>query len=349
MTRHVACFLFLPLVGLSSGRGQEEAKTTPPSPNEVEVRFNDESVLRMTILQENLEVVTKYGKLTVPTKDIRRIEFGAHLADGLGKKIEALVKDLGSKSFQDRETANKQLLALGPKTYAALARAAKSKDPEVNQRVQTLVKKLRERFAPEQLLVRENDLIQTSEFTIAGRVTSPTMRARTAYFGEPEIPLAQLRSIRWLVQGGRTEVAIDAALYGSGNGQWLDTGVEVNVGDHLAIKATGELDLQPANPGMVVCGPAGFNQGGGVRGGVGGALIAGGGGRGGINRRQLGGALLGRIGENGQTFVIGERFQGRIAEAGKLQLQIAPNQFGNQATGSFTVTIGLGDPGSADR
>jgi hypothetical protein len=338
--RHLAWLLLVPLVVLNPGFAQDEVRKTPPNSNDVEVRFRDESVVRMTILQESLDVVTKYGKLTIPVKEIRRIDFGVHLADGLGKKIEAYIIDLGSKSFRDRENASKQLLALGPKAYAAVVEAARHKDPEINQRAQMLLKRLREQYTAEQLHVRENDLIQTTEFPVIGRVVSPTLRARTAYFGEPEIPLAQLRSIRWFMADGRTEVTLEAAKYGSGNGVWLDTGVDVNPESHLLIKASGEIDLQPANPGTLTCGPAGYAQGGVV------AFNAGGfgaGGRGRVAARTFGGALLGRIGDNGPAFVVGERYQSKAGQAGRLHLQIAPNPFGGVPSGSFHVTVQAGD------
>jgi hypothetical protein len=332
--RHFAWVLVVPVLWLDSSFAKQEKKKSQPGSSDVEVRFNDESIVRMVILQENIEVATKYGKLSVPSKDIRRIEFGAHLADGLGQKIEGLVQDLGSKSFQDREAAGKRLLALGPKAYAALSTAALGTDLEVSHRAQALIKKLKDQFTAQELVVRENDLIQTVEFPIVGRVVSPALRTRTAYFGEPEIQVSQLRSIRWVGQGGREVVTVDAAK--NGNGQWLETTVEVSAGEHLSIRATGEVDLQPGNPGNAVCGPAGFNQGGfvGGRGGFAG---------GGLNRRQLAGALLGRIGETGEIFLVGNHYQGRAPQGGKLRLQISPSPFGAGATGSYRVTIHLGE------
>src|SRR5436189_5676485 len=48
-----------------------------------EVRFADGSVVRMNVLQETIEVATKYGKLTIPTDDIRRIDIGMHRLVGI--------------------------------------------------------------------------------------------------------------------------------------------------------------------------------------------------------------------------------------------------------------------------
>ena len=47
------------------------AKKGAPGAHEMEVRFQDGSVLRMVALQENLEVTTRYGKLTVPVAEVR--------------------------------------------------------------------------------------------------------------------------------------------------------------------------------------------------------------------------------------------------------------------------------------
>jgi hypothetical protein len=200
--RYFAWLLAVPILWLDPIFAQQETKKSRPDSSDVEVRFNDDSVVRMAVLQESIEVATRYGKLTVPTRDIRRIDFGAHLADGLGQKIQDLIQDLGSKSFQEREAAGKQLLAIGPKAYAALGAVAQSKDSEISHRAQALVQKLKDQFTAQELIVRENDLIQTAEFPIVGRVVSPTLRTRTAYFGEPQIQVSQLRSIRSLAQGG---------------------------------------------------------------------------------------------------------------------------------------------------
>ena len=48
--------------------------TSPPCL--VEVSFTNGSIVVMTLLQDNIEITTEYGKLVVPQKDIRQIEFG---------------------------------------------------------------------------------------------------------------------------------------------------------------------------------------------------------------------------------------------------------------------------------
>src|SRR5436853_5167413 len=98
------------LIVISPGRPQ-----TPPkeSPRVAEVRFADGSVVRMNIMQESIEVSTKYGKLTIPTDDIRRIDMGLHLPTGIEQQIEGAIRNLSSEAFKQREDATKDLLQAG--------------------------------------------------------------------------------------------------------------------------------------------------------------------------------------------------------------------------------------------
>src|SRR4051794_23235015 len=75
---------------------QDAVGTKESTPKIAEVRFADGSVVRMNLLQEQLEVMTKYGKLSIPIGEIRRIEFGLHMPSGLHDQIGASIKLLGS-------------------------------------------------------------------------------------------------------------------------------------------------------------------------------------------------------------------------------------------------------------
>ena len=85
---------------------QEIAKKTPAAVDqEAEVLFANGSKVRMAILQENFEVQTDYGKLTIPLKDLRRIDFGLHLPPGAEGKIAVALKKLNSPQFKERDAA----------------------------------------------------------------------------------------------------------------------------------------------------------------------------------------------------------------------------------------------------
>jgi hypothetical protein len=199
------CFpsmLILLLFVLSPVRGPVETDKPTGRPAEVEVRFHDGSTVR-AVLQDNLEVLTPYGKLTVPIRDVRRIEFGLHLADGQGKKIDGLVSDLGGISHKNRAAASRELGVLGIKAYPALLQAARSTDLEIARRAKELLKPLQERIRAEQLRVEPDDIIHTTEFPITGRIVSRAIKARTACLGDVEVQICLVRSLHALAAGNQ--------------------------------------------------------------------------------------------------------------------------------------------------
>jgi hypothetical protein len=310
------------------------------NPGEVEILFANGSLVRMTMIQEKIDILTPYGKLNVPLKDIRRIEFGLHVPEGMDKKVDAAIKQLASADFKEREAAVRELVTLGVYAYPALLQAAKSAELEVAKRATDAVARIRAKVPAKELRLGEEDRVVTRTFTIVGHIVTPALKARTEYFGEAQLSLAQLRTLRVLVESKDADVAVDAAKYAVAN-EWLETNVTVDGNSVLTIAATGQVDLLPRQPGMVVCGPQGYGAGApGAFGGPGG--FAGPGkkvGKGGMAARAYSGVLLGRIGENGDIFVIGERYEGAPERDGKLYLHINPSQYDAASTGAYQVRI----------
>jgi hypothetical protein len=201
---------------LSTGAVQAPlmVEKTPARPPEVEVRFHDGSTVPMVLHQEHLEVATGYGKLKVPIRDIRSIEFGIHLEDGEVKKIAGLVNDLASRSYKNRVAAARELIVLGVKAYPALLQAGRSTDRERARRAQEILKPLEQQILAEQLRTKDEDVIRTARFTLIGRVVVPAIRARTACFGDVELRFSRVRSLRSLGAANERETAFA--------GKWLE-------------------------------------------------------------------------------------------------------------------------------
>ena len=105
----------------------------------------------MVVVQEQIEVKTDYGTLTVPLKDVVRIDFGVHLPDGLEAKIAKAIEQLGDENYRTRETALKSLIDWGPYAYPQVYRASKAGVPEVAKRVATALEKIRAKHAVDKL------------------------------------------------------------------------------------------------------------------------------------------------------------------------------------------------------
>src|SRR5436190_23444819 len=89
-------------------------------PVEVTAIFHDGTVIKRVTLPASVELTTRYGKLNVPVKDIRRIEFGFRLSTETARQVEEGIQALGSKEFRQREAASKTLTELGARAWPAL-------------------------------------------------------------------------------------------------------------------------------------------------------------------------------------------------------------------------------------
>src|SRR5260370_21250556 len=104
-----AIALVAPALGQTSKDGKGGGTNAAPvakaaaAPKEAEGRFVNGSIVFMTLLPEALEVQTAFGKLTVPPKEIRAIEFGVHLPEGVSGKVEALVRQLAHHNYRLRD------------------------------------------------------------------------------------------------------------------------------------------------------------------------------------------------------------------------------------------------------
>ncbi len=163
---------------------------------EVEARFTDDGTLRVKLLDDKLELVTRHGTLKVAVADVRRIEFATRIPADVADKASAAAARLGSPDFPSREKATAELRALRERAYPALVKAAGSGDPEVVRRAEELLKGLREKVPPERLEPREFDVVHTEDSKITGRLTTETLRVLTTPFGEQRVKLSDVRSLR---------------------------------------------------------------------------------------------------------------------------------------------------------
>lgn len=299
---------------------QEGESKDARRPNHAEVRFGDGSLVRVTIMQDTLDVMTRYGKLTIPIQEIRRIDFGLHLPPGVDAKIDKSIKQLGSAAFKERDDAVKTLVYYGPMAMPFVQKASRSPELEVAHRATHVVKRISEKHPPEMLNLKEEDVIVTGEFPIVGRVMTESIKAQSAHFGELNMKLSDLRTLFVRGSSVETEWVVDAAKHGSTPDQWLDTGVVVDPTQRITLICDGQVDLWPQGPGQYMTSPKGYTAAG-----KGGTFMA--------------GAVVGKIGMHGKAFLIGERFEGAPSEEGKLYLHIVPSPWNNASSGNYRVRM----------
>jgi hypothetical protein len=161
----------------------------------VQVHFTDGSTLKLMLRDAKIELVTAYGRLSVPVGDVRQIDFATRIPDDAAKRIEEAIPNLAHPQFPKREAASGELLKLREKAYPALLEAARSKDPEVARRANELLDRIRELVPAEHLEVRKLDVLHTADSKFTGRIEASVLKATSAQLGEVQFKLSDVRSL----------------------------------------------------------------------------------------------------------------------------------------------------------
>ena len=178
-------------LGLTPALSAQEDKKPPRTGESVmEVKLIDDSVIKLTLLEGQLEFLTPHGKLTIPVAEIRKVDLGMRIPDDVAAQIQAAIADLGSPQFKRREEAMALLLKHREKSYGSLKLAAKSSDAEVSKRAEELMEKLESLIPESKLTLPDYDVIHTELSKIAGKIMTPTLRARSFTFGDLQLKLA---------------------------------------------------------------------------------------------------------------------------------------------------------------
>jgi hypothetical protein len=293
---------------LGNAASADDGSKAPPVRIAVQVRLMDGSIVHATLPSASLTVQTRYGKLSVPFAEIQRIEFGLHVPAEIEKSIATAINDLSAASFKEREEACKAILFHGPYAYPSVLRACKSADLETATRAQSCARKIE--AAHSRLVAKETDAIVTEHFQITGRILDAEMKAASVHLGDLTLRISDLTAMSVSGASGG-DLSVDAAK------DWQATEIRLDSRQMLLISATGQVDLWPQAPGQFMATPKGYTTTG--KGGV-----------------FMAGALIGKIGEGGTPFVIGDRYEGTPGE-GKLFLSIVPSPWNNASVGKYAI------------
>jgi hypothetical protein len=199
--------LVLLYVGTTAAAPVTTAPIVAAAGLEAEVRCVDDSVLKLKILDERLNVSTRYGSLQVPVADIRRIEFATRVTPEVAERVSLLISNLNHPDFDAREKATAELRELRERAYFPLLKAIKHQDPEISRRAEETVRYIQQKVPPGQLDVREYDVIYTDDSKFTGMIGSAILRVQTTMFGEQSLRLADIRSLKSGMSIAAEEVA----------------------------------------------------------------------------------------------------------------------------------------------
>jgi|SRR5579883_744660 len=322
---------------------QTDAKTEPKSastttsknePATFELRTHDDTVMKVVLLDPSVSLITKYGKLSIPAADVRRLEFGFRYPEGMKSKIDKAIEELGSLDFRTREDAEQRLADIGHFAIPSLRRTQKSEDPEVVRRAQAVLKLLEGKLGEGKEELRDYDVVETPEFTVKGQLELTALKVRTKYFGDATLKLTDIKSFRSISSASNAEFALDAAKYAKlDQADWLETQIEVSSGQQLEVTATGKIDQWPQGPGQYMSEPGGLP-----------GYTAAGALPDGSQRIGVPGQIVAKIGAKGTPFPVGAAYKGKVSASGRLYLRISPSPWNCNSTGSYKISANVTNP-----
>jgi hypothetical protein len=171
---------------------QGDVKVSKKLPGPVVVHFVDDSTMKVTFLDERIELETPHGKLLIPVTDIHHIEFASRTPEDAAKRVTAAVADLGHKDFKRRQAATDELASLGEHAYAALVEAVKAPELETARRAKELMDRITQTVPADRLTVRPHDVVHTATSKYTGRINVAALKVKTFQFGEQPLRLCDV-------------------------------------------------------------------------------------------------------------------------------------------------------------
>ena len=166
-------------------------------PGEVEVRFGDDSIMRVVLLADVLDLETAYGKLTIPLSDVKRVDFGLRITPEEERVIAAAIADAGGPDPKKRVAARDILVGLREKALPAVRRAAAAAaGTEAGTFLADGEGRIRSALPDGLSSPSDRDKVVTGGSTFVGRLTTTEFKVRTYAFGEQPLKLATVRSLR---------------------------------------------------------------------------------------------------------------------------------------------------------
>ncbi len=309
---------------------QAEPASDPVDPDIVRLHLMDGSMITGKLSIAELQVETPYGTLTTPVRQLRSFTPGLINHPDLGKQIHDLIEALGSNQFETREKAQRALLKIGKPLRVELEKRLHDPDHERRTRIKGILDEFdedtdddSEESAGATQTIMERDQVETSEFTIVGRILTPTLSI-TSNYGPLTVKISDVRRGERDAPR-RSEIRRTIGVDGSCIVSKLmkDTRIHLERGDRVTITAEGSIIMAPWGNGAT-CGPDGAGNYGWY-----------------IQGQIPSGALVGVIGRGDSVFKLGSKASFTAERSGVLRLAIAmQSDYAEQNfPGRYTVKI----------
>ena len=306
---------------------------------EFTLTLKDGNVVTGTTKITNVLLVTDYGKLEIPVKNVSSIELGIHPDNAQKANIVNLSKQLSNSNVELRENAYKSLIALSASAIPIIEEVMYSTEYTPGEFSDfSLTSAIAELKSIHNISnnYKVNDVVSMdNEYNMGGKYDFSSIELKTEY-GTLTIPREKIEKIEVMfydaTEGeGMKTFKLFATTHISGNttGGWLKTGIMVKNGQGMDIISSGEVTLASLSGNQYK--PDGSYKGVGEEDYAPNASSS-------LTYPVYGNTVF-KIGEAGTVMNAGANYKGKAATSGMLYLSIYETVYNAANTGFYIVKL----------
>jgi hypothetical protein len=144
-----------------------------------EVRTPDGKQQKVTPLDSELTVETKFGTAKVPMREVKKVEFGMRPSDEQKKKLADALADVIGGTGRVRERGKETLIDSGLTAYPAVQRAMKTAPKEALPHLGVVAEKLKRLIGPDDDDPTDADVVLTTDGSrLCGKLVPEGVRVK---------------------------------------------------------------------------------------------------------------------------------------------------------------------------
>jgi len=225
---------------------------------EVRITLRDGSLFNGSTNLPTVDLVTKYGKLTIPFASVSYIEVGITPDKANESKIIDLISKLSNESIDIRKAAYEELIQKNVGAIPVISNYIYSEKYQpvsfTEFTVDGALTELKGKYSIDDNFNEEDIISIDYQYLMGGTYSFKSIDLKTE-FGTLAIPKDKMKKIEVIYIPGSESAAksyiLQASKHISGNtsGGWLKTGIMVKKGQTLNFIASGEVVLQSLSGG----------------------------------------------------------------------------------------------------
>lgn len=307
---------------------------------EFRITMRDGSVMSGSTNMPSVSLVTDYGTLNVPIKNVSTIEFGITPDKSNKQKVNSLLLQLNTSDNSKNTNAYSELIKLPISTIPLIEEFILSNEDKpiegIENTPESVLSELKAKYNVLDSYADKDVITIDFDYKMGGIYSLKEISLSTEY-GQLTIPKDKIKKVDVTYSSNNSELktfVLQATknISSNNNGGWLKTGIMIKAGQKVNITATGEIVLASLSNNKYY--PNGKTTTSTTVGSEYGDDLATT-----TTTYPSYGNVVYKIGDNGTAMRVGDKFNGTINTSGMLYLSIYETVYNAANTGSYVVKV----------